>query len=159
MALDALRSRPIQSTDSPEVDFALLLSRMIDSLKKDPAELRNAVYEVARIKLKQEVFKGTPLINISELRRVSIALETSISRVEAISSKQDRLDARSLDRLRLAEIKPVRAADSCYPNLSIDQSASSLGIANRLVLNARSRYPLSLLLRGLLVMVSGLYSL
>jgi hypothetical protein len=81
MALDALRSQPIPSTDSPEVDFALLLSRMIDSLNKDPAELRNAVYEVARIKLKQEVFKGTPLINISELRQVSIALETSISRV------------------------------------------------------------------------------
>jgi hypothetical protein len=133
MALDALRSQPIPSTGSPEVDFAPLLSRMIESLKKDPAELRNAVYEVARIKLKQEVFKETPLINISELRRVSIALETSISRVEAISSKQERLDAvNSLDRLRLAEIKPVRAAGYINnPNLRIDQSAPSLGIANR----------------------------
>ena len=128
---------------------------MIDSLNKDPAELRNAVYEFARIKLKQEVFKETPLVNISELRRVSIALETSISRVEAISSKQDRLDAvKSLDRLRLAEIKPVRAA-GYHPNLRIDQSAPSLGVANRPVLNARPRYPLSLLLRGLLVMVSA----
>jgi hypothetical protein len=151
MALDALRSQPIPSTDSPEVDFALLLSRMIDSLQKDPAELRNAVYEVARIKLKQEVFKETPLINTSELRRVSIALETSISRVEAISSKQDRLDAvKSLDRLRLAEIKPIRAA-GYHPNLRIDQSAPGIGP----VLNARPRYPTSLLLRGLLVMVSA----
>jgi hypothetical protein len=39
---------------SPEVDFAVVLSRVIESIEDDPAQLRNAVYELARIKLIRE---------------------------------------------------------------------------------------------------------
>jgi hypothetical protein len=37
---------------SSEVDFAIVLSRVIASIENDPAQLRSAVYELARIKLR-----------------------------------------------------------------------------------------------------------
>jgi hypothetical protein len=39
---------------APEVDFALVLSRVIASAEDDPAQLRNIIYELARIKLQEE---------------------------------------------------------------------------------------------------------
>jgi hypothetical protein len=38
-----------------EIDFAIVLSRVIGSIENDPAQLRNAVYELARIKLQTEL--------------------------------------------------------------------------------------------------------
>jgi hypothetical protein len=40
---------------SSEVDFAIVLSRVIASIESDPAQLRSAVYELARIKLQTEL--------------------------------------------------------------------------------------------------------
>jgi hypothetical protein len=40
---------------SSEVDFAIVLTRVITSIENDPAQLRNAVYELARIKLQTEL--------------------------------------------------------------------------------------------------------
>ena len=49
-----------QDQDAPggsshEVDFALVLSRMIDSVNTDPEHLRATVYELARQKLKEQL--------------------------------------------------------------------------------------------------------
>ena len=88
------------SVRPPELDFALVLSRVIGSIENDPAQLRNAVYELARIKLRQEAWQKSPPINLLEARRLTLALESAIDRVEAIHSKHDELRAlRSLDRL------------------------------------------------------------
>src|SRR5712691_4814745 len=85
---------------SPEIDFALVLSRVIGSIKDDPAQLRNAVYELARIKLQREGWYRNPPMNILEMRRLMLALESAIERVETFSSKYDELRAlQSLDRL------------------------------------------------------------
>ena len=102
MASDLMHAKTgkLLATDTPEVDFALVLSRVIDQVKNNPAELRNAVYEVARVKLQREAWNRNPPLGLWEMRRLTIALETAIDRVEAISSKQDELQAlRSLDRL------------------------------------------------------------
>ena len=69
---------------SSEVDFAIVLSRVIASMEKDPAQLRSAVYELARIKLQAELS-----INVSEKRDLALALESAIERVETVSSKHD----------------------------------------------------------------------
>ena len=88
------------SARSPEVDFALVLSRVIGSIEDDPAQLRNAVYELARIKLRQEAWRRKGPVNLLEARRLSLALESAIERVETIHSKHDELRAlQSLDRL------------------------------------------------------------
>src|SRR5215475_12536155 len=80
---------------SSEVDFAIVLSRVISSMEKDPAQLRSAVYELARIKLQTELS-----INVSEKRDLALALESAIERVEAVTSKHDHVKVlQSLDRL------------------------------------------------------------
>jgi hypothetical protein len=56
---------------SSEVDFAIVLSRVIASMERDPAQLRSAVYELARIKLQTELS-----INISEKHELGLALES-----------------------------------------------------------------------------------
>jgi hypothetical protein len=77
---------------SLEVDFSLVLARTIDCIKNDPSQLRNAIYELARIKLQREAWEQYPQMSVLELRRLMLALETAIERVEANSS-QDELDA------------------------------------------------------------------
>jgi hypothetical protein len=84
---------------APEVDFALVLSRVIASAEEDPSQLRNIVYELARIKLQEEMSRR-PSFNLPGTRDLGVALESAIERVETIHSKHDRLEAiRSLDRL------------------------------------------------------------
>jgi hypothetical protein len=79
---------------SSEVDFAIVLSRVIASMENDPAQLRSAVYELARIKLQTELS-----INVSEKRDLALALESAIARVETVSSKHDRVKVlQSLER-------------------------------------------------------------
>src|SRR5215813_12599334 len=90
-----LAARPL------EVEFAVVLSRVIESIEDDPAPLlRNAVYELARIKLRREAWRRNPAINLSEVSCLMLALESAIEGVETIYSKQDELRAlQSLDRL------------------------------------------------------------
>jgi hypothetical protein len=81
----------------PEVDFAVVLSRFIESVEHNPAQLRNAVYELARIELQREVCRRDPPI---EARRLTLALESAIEGVETVYAKQDELRAlRSLHQL------------------------------------------------------------
>jgi hypothetical protein len=110
------------TTATPEVDFALVLARVIDAVNQDPAELRRAIYELARIKLQREGWRQNPPMDIGQMRRVTKALETAIDRVEAFSSQRDEARAlRSLDRL----IKDQQRAE---PSLSAD--ATLLAIEN-----------------------------
>jgi hypothetical protein len=90
-----LAARPL------EVEFAVVLSRVLESIEDDPAPLlRNAVYELARIKLRREAWRRNPAINLSEVRGFMLALESAIEGVETIYSKQDELRVlQSLDRL------------------------------------------------------------
>ena len=90
-----LAARPL------EVEFAVVLSRVIESIEDDPAPLlRHAVYELARIKLRREAWGRNPSISPLEARRLTLALESAIEGVEIIYSKHDELRAlQSLDRL------------------------------------------------------------
>jgi hypothetical protein len=88
------------ATATPEVDFALVLARVIDDVNQDPAELRRAVYELARIKLQREAWRRNPPLDVGQMRRLTKALETAIERVETFSSQRDEARVlRSLDRL------------------------------------------------------------
>ena len=64
----------------PEVEFALVLARTIDSVASDPEHLRGAIYELARQKLQQLVHDDP-----SEKARLMRALEVAIAGVEAHS--------------------------------------------------------------------------
>jgi hypothetical protein len=57
LASDISRTNRIDCAvaNSPEIDFALVFSRTIDSIKNDPSQLRNTVYELAQTKLRHQV--------------------------------------------------------------------------------------------------------
>jgi len=94
---------------SPEVDFAVVLSRVIGSIEDDPAQMRSVVYELARIKLHQEAWRRDPPLNFFDSRRLTLALESAIERVESIHSKSDEVRAlQSLYRLLESSEIPAR---------------------------------------------------
>jgi hypothetical protein len=107
----------------PEIDFAIVLSRVIGSVNDDPAQLRDLVYELARIKLQTELLQRDPPIN-SETRHLALALESAIDRVEAVYSKHDRPRAlQSLDQLANSwEVgAPKITVEPSQPELNINQ--------------------------------------
>src|ERR1700730_5492934 len=93
------------STSLLEVDFALVLLNGIESAKKDSAQLRHIVYELARLSLEREVRKqehdGSTSVNDCETPRLMLAFEAAIGHVERFSRQQEKLpyppaDLRSL---------------------------------------------------------------
>jgi hypothetical protein len=70
---------------SREVEFALMLSRVIDSVEKNPEFLRATVYELARYKLKEEFASES----FGDLPKLSKSLEIAIAGVEAFNSKEE----------------------------------------------------------------------
>jgi hypothetical protein len=79
MARNISRKEPnAEAAASPAVDFALVLSRMIDSVSADPKQLRTTVYELARHKLDEQTANEVP----DEITRLAGALESAIQGVE-----------------------------------------------------------------------------
>ena len=74
---------------SPEVEFALVLSRMISSITEDPQQLRASLYELARHKLDEQIANEDP----EEQSRILKSLEVAIHGVETHYS---RLELRAL---------------------------------------------------------------
>jgi len=64
-----------------EIEFAIVLSRVIGSIENDPAQLRNAVYELARVKLRTELSQGEAPIHLRVLQ--SLDRLTNSSEVDA----------------------------------------------------------------------------
>jgi len=77
-------------TDLPanQVQFALVISRMLDTVREDPEARRQMVYDLARYKL-QEQFTYADAKNIDQMKR---ALEVAIDEVEKFSREQAPLE-------------------------------------------------------------------
>ena len=73
------------SPHAHEIEFALILSRMINTAKDDPSQLRLAIYEFARDRLKID----TSWADETERERLSVALETAIRGVEEFSARRE----------------------------------------------------------------------
>jgi hypothetical protein len=76
------------ATTANEVEFALVLARMIDSVRHDPEQLRGAIYELARHKL-QEQFTHA---DAGEIQQTKNALEVAIRGVEVFFKKDEQGD-------------------------------------------------------------------
>ena len=72
-------------TNSLEVSFALALLNVIESTKKDPAQLRHIVYDLARVQLEQKSGDQTSFMNGDKISRLMVALEAAIAHVETFS--------------------------------------------------------------------------
>src|SRR5258708_33565568 len=75
----------VLSPHAQEVEYALILSRMINTVKEDPSQLRMTIYEFARARLKID----TSWVEEAERERLSAALETAIKGVEQFSARRD----------------------------------------------------------------------
>ena len=71
------------ATVHPEVEFALVLARTIKSIKTDPEQLRGAVYELARQKLREQFSHE----DAAQVPQLTAALEVAIQGVEAHARK------------------------------------------------------------------------
>jgi hypothetical protein len=76
---------------SNEVQFALVIARMIETVQNSPEHMRQTVYDLARYKL-QEQFTHT---EANDIRRTQQALETAIRGVEEFSRQQFSIPAPS----------------------------------------------------------------
>ncbi|SHJ84881.1 hypothetical protein SAMN05444159_1677 [Bradyrhizobium lablabi] len=72
-----------------EVQFALVITRMIDSVKNNPDDMRQAIYDLARYKL-QEQFTYA---DVKDIKRTQQALESAIRGVEAFSRQHGSITA------------------------------------------------------------------
>jgi hypothetical protein len=73
------------SPHAQEVEYALILSKMISTVKEDPAQLRLTIYEFARARLKLD----TSWAEEEERKRLTDALETAIQGVEQFSARRE----------------------------------------------------------------------
>jgi hypothetical protein len=74
-----------------EIEYALLLSRMISVVEGDPAQMRTMIYELARAKLKIDMARSIDISRAGdgERKRLATALETAIQGVEAFTTRQE----------------------------------------------------------------------
>jgi hypothetical protein len=73
------------SPHAQEIEYALILSRMINTVKEDPSQIRLTIYEFARARLKLD----TSWTDEAERKRLSAALETAIQGVEEFSVRRE----------------------------------------------------------------------
>ena len=114
----------------PEVELAVILCRTIESFEHHSAQLRIAIYELVRAKLRKEVCRTHPPINLS---RSTLALESAIQSVETSYSRHDEVRAlRSLHQL--VESSEIGWSEVTIkprgPMLIIDQPAAQTAEAN-----------------------------
>ena len=126
---------------SLECDFSLVLARTIDSIRNDPAQLRNAIYELARVKLQKEALGQYPQMSILELRRLMLALETAIERVETHSSQGELGVLQPAVQLTKGQVRYPNhlMADQCSPIL-IDQSVTRREASNRTISRGKQNW-------------------
>jgi hypothetical protein len=78
-----------RAVDVPVIDLSSVITRTLEAVREDPAQLRNAIYELARVKLQKDAWANN--MSILAARRLMLALETAIERVETVASQQDEL--------------------------------------------------------------------
>jgi hypothetical protein len=80
------------SPHAQEVEFALILARMINTAKQDPAQLRFTVYELARSKLASDI----AWVDEEQRKRLLASLEVAIKGVEQFSARVDQREQQQI---------------------------------------------------------------
>src|SRR5689334_15686421 len=73
------------SPHAQEIEYALILQRMITTVAEDPAQMRTTIYEFARARLKLDTSRSAE----GEQQRLRTALETAIQGVEDFSVRRE----------------------------------------------------------------------
>ncbi|WGS18259.1 MULTISPECIES: hypothetical protein [unclassified Bradyrhizobium] len=135
--------------NSNEVQFALVIARMIDTVEHSPEHLRQAVYDLARYKLREQ-FTSADEKDITQTQQ---ALEAAIRGVEEFSRQQIALAAPQVPRL-----EDGSGAGRGLPVADLDRPAwqrrPAVSIAPAPAARRRSSHPLSpLVMRTIAVLL------
>ncbi|WP_234679501.1 hypothetical protein [Bradyrhizobium monzae] len=112
-----------------QVQFALVISRMLETVKDDAEARRQMVYDLARYKL-QEQFTYADAKNIDKMKQ---ALEVAIDEVEKFSREQA-----PLERLPSQQLTPSKVTEAGTLLVSSDTTVLPSGIKSRSKLPAVS---------------------
>src|SRR5882724_9571364 len=107
------------SPHAQEVEYALILSRMITTVREDASQLRRTVYEFARARLKIEMSSADE----AERDRLAEALETAIHGVENFSLRHDE-EERLQPPVAYAQIAPAAPQPPSTSVVAIHQVTS-----------------------------------
>ncbi len=113
-----------------EVEFALILARMITTVKEDPVQMRIAVYEFARAKLRTDI----EWADNAERERLMGALETAIKGVEDFSARRDQKeglappDRPSQNSLRLQNLDAPRRPAAAINQIALAPARAALDV-------------------------------
>jgi hypothetical protein len=143
--ISAPTANEAQANSSYEVEFALVLSRMINAAHADPAQLRSTIYELARVKLRKEILRE----DAADERRLMNALEVAIKGVEIFSQREDKLSRTPLPRSVTSQISKQAAPAS--PVLLIEHASERAARPNLAEGPAGSNMRSTILRLGLLL--------
>ncbi len=101
------------SPHAQEIEYALILQRMINVVNEDPEQMRLAIYQLARARLKADASWADE----AEQKRLATALETAIQGVEKFSVNR-------VERERLQPAHPTAQIGPATP-----ASSSSISVA------------------------------
>jgi hypothetical protein len=147
-----------------EIEYALTLQRMINRVKEDPAEMRLAIYEFARARLKID----TSWSDKSERERLLNALETAIRGVENFSLRHDdvnRLPPPSAQaqigqaHQTSKAVTTVEPIDPAPPEILVSSRAYRAPDIQVVELRSSSRLPVFILSSAALVLAGALVGL
>jgi hypothetical protein len=156
------------SPHAREIEFALILSRMINTATEDPSQLRLAIYEFARDRLKID----TSWADEAERERLSVALETAIQGVEDFSARrEERQLARPIPSAQItSRSSPAESPHAPMPAIqALNPAPEDVSVPNRVywrpqvqtIVDVRTRSTISTAVRFgivtvLFAMVAGL---
>ena len=119
------------SPHAQEVEYALILSRIINTVKEDPVQMRLTIYDFARARLKIDMSWA----DAAERKRLSDALETAIQGVEQFSARRDekeRLQSSSAQVAQLAlDTSPAEPQFRSIVEIPRANSAPKSNLASR----------------------------
>jgi hypothetical protein len=140
-----------------EIEYALMLQRMINIANQDPVQMRMAVYGLARARMKTETLQ---LVR-SERERLLNSLETAIQGVENFSQRRDeieRLPPPSAQQhhasTAVARVEPIvsEPRDILVPNEAYPPSSYPPAEVQIVEVRSPSRWPLILFTFAVLLM-------
>src|SRR5215204_1094602 len=99
------------------VEFALILSRMINTVKDDPSQMRLAIYEFARARLEIDASWADQ----AERMRLLSSLETAIRGVEQFSARADEDRIQGLTQSGRIALSSSQDAPPARPVVEIDR--------------------------------------
>jgi len=102
---------------SSEVHFALVIARMIETVKGDPEHMRQVIYDLARYKLQEQSAER----DVTEIRQAEHALEAAIRGVEEFSRQQVLIPPPARAQLSSPSLpaSPIREIDPAPANVGL----------------------------------------